>query len=223
MKWSKALVLVSFAALFSTSALAQDPVKVDPAHYKLVFENPSVRVLKITYAPGASSKMHQHPDSIVIPLVTSKVRFTTPDGKSTDAELAKDTAMYSAAGAHNPKNIGTAPISAILVEFKGATPGKATFPASRPGMTLKPLADGPYGAAFLSTASASFAEPAGTKHDFDQVVIALGPTPLSLSIDGKPAKTTWKRGETAFIGRGVAHESKNTGGKSAEVVLVAIK
>ena len=74
-----------------------------------------------------------------------------------------------------------------------------------------------------STASASFAEPAGTKHDFDQVVIALGPTPLSLSIDGKPAKTTWKRGEAVFIGRGVAHESKNTGGKPADVVLVAVK
>ena len=50
MKWSKALALVSFVALFSTSALAQDPVKVDPAHYKLVFENPSVRVLSITCA-----------------------------------------------------------------------------------------------------------------------------------------------------------------------------
>ena len=223
MKWSKALVLVSFAALWATAALAQDPVKVDPAHYKLVFENPSVRVLTISYAPGASSKMHHHPDSIVIPLDTAKVRFATPDGKSTDSELAKDSAMYSPAGTHNPKNIGTAPMSAILVEFKGAAPGKATLPASRPGMTLKPLADGPYGAAFLSTASPSFAEPAGTKHDFDQVVIALGPTPLSLSIDGKPAKTTWKRGDAVFIGRGVAHESKNTGGKPADVVLVAIK
>jgi len=158
----------------------------------------------------------------VVPLVTSKVRFATPDGKTTDAELAQDSAMYSPAGTHNPKNIGTVPVSAILVEFKGAAPGKATLPTSRPGMTIKPLADGPYGAAFLSTASPSFAEPAGTKHDFDQVVIALGPTPMSLSIDGKPAKTTWKRGEAVFIGRGVAHESKSTGG-TADVVIVAVR
>jgi quercetin dioxygenase-like cupin family protein len=223
MKWLKVLPVVSLAALCSTVALAQDPVKVDPAHYKLVFENPSVRVLRITYPLGASSKMHQHPDAIVIPLVTSKVRFATPDGKSVENELVKDTAMYTPAGTHNPTNIGTAPVSALLVEFKGAAPGKATLPASRPGMTLKPLADGPYGAAYLSTASASFAEPAGTKHDFDQVVIALGPTPLSLSIDGKPAKTRWARGDALFIGRGVAHESKNTGGKPADMVIVAIK
>ena len=54
-------------------------------------------------------------------------------------------------------------------------------------------------------------------------MITLGPTPLSLSIDGKPAKTTWKRGEAVFIGRGVAHESRMTGAKPADVVLVAIK
>lgn len=224
MRWLKVLLsVVPLATLWPTIALAQDPVKVDPAHYKLVFENASVRVLTISYAPGASSKMHQHPDSIVIPLVTSKVRFATPDGKSEESELAKDSAMYTPAGTHNPTNIGTAAVSALLVEFKGAAPGNATLPASRPGLTLKPLADGPYGAAYLSTASASFAEPAGTKHDFDQVVIALGPSPLSLSIDGKPAKTTWKRGDAQFIGRGVPHEAKNTGGSPTDMIIVAIK
>jgi len=223
MKWMKVLPVVSLVALWATAALAQDPVKVDPAHYKLVFENASVRVLTISYAPGASSKMHHHPDSIVIPLVTSNVRFATPDGKSTDSELAKDSAMYASAGNHNPTNIGKSPISALLVEFKGAAAGTATLPTSRPGITMKTLAEGPYGAAYLSTASASFAEPVGTKHDFDQVVIALGPSPLSLSIDGKPAKTTWKRGDAEFIGRGVSHESRNTGGQPANMVIVAIK
>jgi beta-alanine degradation protein BauB len=149
MKWLKVLPVVSLAALWATPALAQDPVKVDSAHYKLLFENASGRVLTISYAPGASSKMHHHPDSIVIPLVTSQVRFDTPDGKSAESELAKDSAMYAPAGLHKPTNSGTAPISALLVEFKGSAPGKATLPASRPGMTLKGLAD-PYGAAYLS-------------------------------------------------------------------------
>jgi len=78
--------IVSLVVVWSAIALAQDPVKVDPAHYKLVFENASVRVLKIDYAPGAKSPMHQHPDTIVIPLVASKVRFTMPDGKSQDTD-----------------------------------------------------------------------------------------------------------------------------------------
>jgi beta-alanine degradation protein BauB len=223
MKWLKVLPVVSLAALWSTVALAQDPVKVDPAHYKLVFENASVRVLTISYPPGASSKMHQHPDSIVIPLVTSKVRFATPDGKSVDSDLAKDSATYTPAGTHNPTNIGTGPITALLVEFKASAPGNATLPASRPGLTLNVLAEGPRATAYRSTASASFAEPAGTKHDFDQVVIALSAAQLSLSIDGKPAKTTWARGDAQFIGRGVPHEAKNGSGKPVDMVIVAIK
>ncbi len=223
MKSFKLGAVVSLAVLCSGLAFAQDAVKADPAHYKVRFENAAVRVLSIDYAAGATSKMHQHPDSIVVPLVDSKVRFATPDGKSVDNDLASESAMYTPAGTHNPSNIGTSALSAILVEFKTAAPGTATLPASRPGMSLKALAEGPRAMAYRSTAGPTFAEPAGSKHDFDQVVIALGPAQLSLSIDGKPAKTTWSRGDAQFIGRGVPHEAKNTGGKPVDMVIVAIK
>jgi len=223
MKIWNVLSIVSLVLLWSGAALAQDAVKTDPAHYKVVLENDSVRILKINYAPGGKSIMHSHPDAIVIPLSASKVRFALADGKSQDSDLASESAMYTPAGTHNPTNVGTGPVDALLVEFKGKTPGKAALPTSRPGMTVKALAEGPYGTAYRSTASATFAEPAGSKHDFDQVVIALGSAPMSLSIDGKPAKTTWARGDVSFIGRGVAHEAKNTGGKPSDMVIVVIK
>jgi len=218
------ILIIALAPIGVATASAQDAVKADPAHYKVVLENASVRVLKITYAPGAKSSMHQHPDSIVIPLVESKVRFTLPDGKSEDSTLASESAQYTPAGTHNPANVGSSPIEALLVEFKAAAPGKAALPTSRAGMEAKVLAEGPRATAYRSTASATFAEPAGTTHEFDQVVIALAPnTQMSLSVDGKPAKTTWARGDVQFIGRGVKHESKNTGGKPVDMILVAIK
>jgi quercetin dioxygenase-like cupin family protein len=223
MKMWKAVSIVSLVLLWSGIALAQDALKADPAHYKVVLENASVRILRISYDPGAKSTMHSHPDSIVIPLAASKVRFTLPDGKSQDSDLASESAMYTPAGTHNPANMGTGPVDALLVEFKTAAPGKAALPTSRPGMTVKVLAEGSRATAYRSTASATFAEPAGSKHDFDQVVIALGPASMSLSIDGKPARTTWARGDVQFIGRGVAHEAKNTGGKPVDMVIVAIK
>jgi quercetin dioxygenase-like cupin family protein len=223
MKVSKALSVFPLVLLWSSAALAQDPVKVDPTHYKVLLDNPSVRVLKVDYAPGTKSTMHQHPDSIVIPLSASKVKFNLPDGKSEDVDLPSESAMYTPAGTHNPENIGKGRVEAVLVEFKAAKPGTATIPTSRPSMTIKSLAEGPRAVAVRSTADASFQEPAGSKHDFDQVVIALGPTGLSLAVDGKPAKTTWARGDVQFIGRGVAHESKNTSGKPVEMVIVAIK
>jgi len=203
--------------------VAQDPVKTEPTHYKVIFENASVRILKIDYAPGSKSAMHQHPDAIVVTLAPSKVKFTLPDGKSQDSDLANESAMYMAAGAHSPANVGTGRVDSILVEFKGAAAGKATLPTSREGMVIKILAEGPRGMAYRSTAGPTFGEPAGTKHDYDQIVIALGAAPIALSIDGKPAKTTWARGDVQFIGRGVPHESKNTGGKPVDMVIVAIR
>ena len=224
MRSLKALLLVAVTVIGSTALLlAQDPVKVDPTHYKMLIDNAAVRVLRISYAPGSKSVMHEHPDSVVVVLNGGKTTFTTPDGKSQEQDMPANSALYLPAGKHLPSNTGTAPNLAILVEFKTAAPGKAALPSSRPGMTLTPLAEGPRATTYKATAATTFSEPAGTKHDFDQVIIALAPTQMSLSIDGKPAKTTWAKGDVEFIGRGVAHESKNVGSKPTEFAIVAIK
>jgi quercetin dioxygenase-like cupin family protein len=223
MKACKALPFVTLVLLWSVPALAQDPVKVDPQHYKVVFENPSVRVLRIDYAPGSKSVMHQHPESIVIPLAASKVRFHMADGKSEESNMASESAMYSPAGTHTPENIGAERVDAVLVEFKSAKPGTAPLPPTRDNLTMKVMAEGARAVAYRVTASPNFQEPAGSKHEYDQVVIALAASQMALSIDGKPAKTTWARGDAQFIGRGTPHESKNAGGKPADFMIVAIK
>jgi uncharacterized RmlC-like cupin family protein len=223
MKLSKWIPLVALGVAWSGAAFAQDAVKADPAHYKVVIDNASVRVLKISYPVGDKSKVHQHPDAIVVPLAPSKVRFALPDGTSQDSDLASESAMYTPAGTHTPANVGTGPVDALLVEFKAPKPGTATVPTSRPGLAVKVLAEGPYGIAYRTTADPTFAEPAGSKHDYDQIVIALSAAQMSLSIDGKPAKATWARGDVQFIGRGVPHESKNASGKPVDFVIVAVK
>ena len=211
------LLVAGSAVLF-----AQDPVKVDPAHYKAILDNAAVRVLKVDYAAGAKSPMHAHPDAIVIALAASKVQFTNADKTTRDSDMANESGMYTPAGTHSSA-AGATGVNALVIELKGAG-GKATLPTSRPGMTMKVLAEGPRGMAYKSTADAKFAEPAGTKHDYDQVVISLNATTgMSLSIDGKPAKTTWARGDVQFIGRGTPHEAKNTSGKPVDFVIVAIR
>jgi hypothetical protein len=59
-----------------------------------------------------------------------------------------------------------------------------------------------------TTAGPDFHEAPGTTHEYDQVVIALGASDMSLAVDGNPAVTKWKRGDVQFIGRGVKHESR---------------
>jgi uncharacterized RmlC-like cupin family protein len=223
MKLLKPSLIATFVLGCSILVFAQDPVKIDPTHYKVLLENAAVRVLHISYPAGAKSPMHQHPDSIAIPLTASKVHFAFPDGKSQDVDMANESGLYIPGGPHSPTNQGQAAMEAVLVEFKTAAPGKATLPATRDSMTMKVLAEGPRAIAYRSTLSPTFTEAPGTKHEFDQVVIALGPSQMSLAINGKPAKTTWKRGDVEFVGRGIPHEGKNLGKTPVDVIIVAIK
>jgi uncharacterized RmlC-like cupin family protein len=90
-------------------------------------------------------------------------------------------------------------------------------------MNAKLLAEGAKAVVHRVTADPSFQEPAGTRHDYAQVVIALEPSAMSLAVDGKPAKARWARGDVAFIGRGVPHESKNAEGKPVNFIIVTIR
>jgi len=215
--------LAVFLAALPLAAAAQDAAKVDPAHYKVLIDNAAVRVLRIEMAAGAKSVMHSHPDAMLVPLASAKARFTLPDGKTTDNTLVKDTPLYTPAFTHLPANVGTGPVEAILVEFKASAPGSATLPTARPNATLTPLADGPRASAYKLTLSPTFHEPAGSSHDYDQVVIALAAGDTSLAIEGQPLISKWKRGDVAFIGRGVKHESMNPTGKPVDLIIVGVK
>jgi quercetin dioxygenase-like cupin family protein len=119
-------------------------------------------------------------------------------------------------------NTGTSPLEAIVVELKGSAAPKATLPASRPNMSRTTLLENPRADVFKITADASFKEAPATTHDYDQVLIALGPADISVEIGGKTTKA-WKRGDAAFIGRGQPHQAQNVSGKPQEMIIVAIK
>jgi quercetin dioxygenase-like cupin family protein len=95
-----------------------DPVKVDAKHYKVEFENESVRVLRISYAPGEKSVMHYHPSSVAIYLTDGKTKMTTPDGKSEEVPAKAGATAWTAAGSHLPQNVGDKRFEVILVELK---------------------------------------------------------------------------------------------------------
>lgn len=223
MKTRTVLAVVCVVVLGSGSAFGQDPVKVSPEVYRVAFENATVRVLKVSAAPGAKTAMHSHPENLVIPLSPGTIRFTSSDGKSVDAPLPNESATFSPAEKHMGLNTGKTALEAVVIEFKSAAPGTGSLPNTRDNLSVKVLAESPRAVAYRASADPKFHEPAGSKHDFDQIVIALGPAEMSLALDGKPAKTVWARGDIQYIPRGVAHESKNAGGKPTDFIIVAVK
>ncbi len=95
-----------------------DPLKVDPDHYKLEFENERVRVLRISYEPGEKSVMHRHPAGLAVFLTEQKVKFAAPDGTEQETANEPGKTGWHEAEQHLPENIGDQPKELILVEMK---------------------------------------------------------------------------------------------------------
>jgi quercetin dioxygenase-like cupin family protein len=108
----------TMATATMTQRTAEDPVKVDPKHYKVEFENDRVRVLRIKYNPGEKSVMHGHPESIGVFLTDIQGRFIYPDGRSEDIEAKAGSVQHMDALTHLPESTSKEPFEAILVELK---------------------------------------------------------------------------------------------------------
>jgi quercetin dioxygenase-like cupin family protein len=113
-------LLILFLLVFVAAGAAQDPVKVDPKHYKVEFENADVRVLRISYGPHEKSVMHNHPASVAVFLTEGRVRFTQPGGKTEEETFKAGETQSTTAGKHLPENLGDKPFELILVELKKA-------------------------------------------------------------------------------------------------------
>jgi quercetin dioxygenase-like cupin family protein len=118
--------------LMTATAFAQDPVKVDPQHYQVVFENDRVRVLKFHYGPHEKSVMHSHPDAVVTFLSGGTAKFHMPDGTTQDQTMTAGESHWTPAGTHLPENVGDIAMEGVLVELKGHHGAHAETKAAPP-------------------------------------------------------------------------------------------
>jgi len=97
----------------------QDPVTVDPGHYKVDTENEHARVLRIHYGPREKSPLHWHPATVAVLLTDTSVRFHLPDGSHEDISGKAGEVLTPPAGDHAPENLSDQAFDVILVELKG--------------------------------------------------------------------------------------------------------
>jgi uncharacterized RmlC-like cupin family protein len=95
-----------------------DPVELDPKHYKAEFENNTVRVLRIKYGAKEKSVMHDHPAGMGIFLTDQHVKFTYPDGNTKEVSIKAGETKWVDAFRHQPENVSDKPFEMILVEIK---------------------------------------------------------------------------------------------------------
>lgn len=114
------LVEVNRSGAIGTNDPATDATKVSPELYNLKNDTMSIRVIEINYKPGASSKLHWHPDAALYIVDPGKAEFTEKDGSKRVVDMQKGMAMIVPSNTHSVKNIGTTTMRGILVEVNRA-------------------------------------------------------------------------------------------------------
>jgi quercetin dioxygenase-like cupin family protein len=99
-------------------SFAQDPVKVDPAHYKVILDNKQVRVLDVRLKPGEKTPMHSHPNHVIYSLTGGTVKFTLADGKTETATMRAGQAVWHNAETHAVENVGKNETHGLDIELK---------------------------------------------------------------------------------------------------------
>jgi quercetin dioxygenase-like cupin family protein len=114
----KLISVVGISVLAVVVAKAQDPVQVDPQHYKVLLDNEYVRVLDVRLKPGEKTPIHSHPNLVVYSLTGGTTKSTTADGKTTTVTTEAGQVGWRNAQTHTSENVGKTEIHSLGIELK---------------------------------------------------------------------------------------------------------
>lgn len=102
-----------------TTTSKLDPVKLDPKHYKVEFENDQVRVLRVKIEGHGVAPMHEHSLNRVTVYLTDQ-DFSTKDstGKTSTVQHKAGEAVWGTPVTHTEKNLSDQPFEVVVVELK---------------------------------------------------------------------------------------------------------
>ena len=103
---------------FCTVALAQDPLKVEPTHYKLAFENEYVQVVNVHYGAHEKSVLHSHMGGVVVVLTAGHLRCTDEDGKTREVFAKPGDPRWFPPFKHQVENLGDTAYNAVYIGIK---------------------------------------------------------------------------------------------------------
>jgi quercetin dioxygenase-like cupin family protein len=223
----KSLTMIAVLLIASTSALAQDPVKVAANQCKVAFENEYVRVLRWTVGAHEKTPVHDHPALVSISLSGGKTRFTSPDGKTRDIEAKAGQATWNDPDKHSSEALGDKGGEIIQVELKKKPSASMTaIPAGEDSVAVDPKH---YKVEFQNDRvrvlrikykpgekSVMHAHPANVA-----VFLAGGRAKMTLP-DGKANVVDFKAGQVQWENKG-KHLPENAGSKPFELILVELR
>ena len=118
-----AALAVAVALLWAHAASSQgddlDVLKVIPENYKLIIDNPFVRVLEARIPAGTEEKPHRHLKGVSVCLTEYTLESRAlPGGQWVRNDRKVGTTYWSEAGLHQVRNVGTTESHTIRIELK---------------------------------------------------------------------------------------------------------
>jgi quercetin dioxygenase-like cupin family protein len=95
-----------------------DPMKLDPMHHSVLFENSRVRVLRTVLEPHLKGPLHEHPHYVVVYLTVLHTTMTMADGRAIDNPRQPGDVAWRDPLKHVTENIGDQQAVEIQVELK---------------------------------------------------------------------------------------------------------
>ena len=114
----KSSTAILFGLFFCTATHAQDPIKVEPTHYKLAFENEYVQVVNVHYGPHEKSALHSHMGGVVVVLTAGHLRFTDENGKIQEVFAKPGDPRWFPPFKHKVENLGDTAYNAVYIGIK---------------------------------------------------------------------------------------------------------
>ena len=96
----------------------RDPLITDPGHFKLAFQNPMARALRLTLKGGEAVPMHEESEALAVCLKECHLRLSRPDGKIQDLHMEAGDVRWVWEDTRAEKNLSSEPLEMLLIEMK---------------------------------------------------------------------------------------------------------
>jgi beta-alanine degradation protein BauB len=101
------------------TAWGQDPAKVAPRMYPVIFESDHYRVIDYRLQPGGKEPMHSHPNGVLVyQFSDANTRITLQGGKTSESSSKAGDVVWRDPVTHRGENIGTTEAHSLLIEPK---------------------------------------------------------------------------------------------------------
>ncbi len=105
---------------------SDDPLKKDPRHYHLEFENDEVRVIRATLGPGEKGVLHEHPCGRLVIYLTPahQALVRAASGERTETRAAQGDVRWSTPDRHTDENLADTGFEVLSIDVKSACPSR---------------------------------------------------------------------------------------------------